>query len=188
MFESQIYSMRKIRDFIDILNGFEIILNIIKMFDTIELQSSLLIRIIKSKSKKGNFPIAEIQNKLNYFREIFDEKQAKRDGMIRPKPSMNLEYDEAKADVANIEKEFEIYLKEQKNQTGITDLKYFGSNKDRFQLEVPMGQTGKVPHYWTTKTQKKTHRRYWTPFIEKKLALLVEAENRLVYKYDTILE
>ena len=39
-----------------------------------------------------------------------------------------------------------------------------------------MAQCSRVPQSWTSKSQKKTHRRYWTPFIEKKLASLIEAE------------
>ena len=39
-----------------------------------------------------------------------------------------------------------------------------------------MAQCSRVPQSWTSKSQKKTHRRYWTAFIEKKLASLIEAE------------
>jgi DNA mismatch repair ATPase MutS len=43
---------------------------------------------------------------------------------------------------------------------------------------VPIGQAAKVPRGWNTKSQKKTHRRYWTAFIESALAELAEAEER----------
>jgi DNA mismatch repair protein MSH6 len=46
-------------------------------------------------------------------------------------------------------------------------------------MEVPVSQCGKVPGAWTSKSQKKTHRRYWTTDIEKKLAQLVKAETAL---------
>ena len=35
-----------------------------------------------------------------------------------------------------IESEFEQYLRDLKRSTGISDLKYFSANKDRFQIEV----------------------------------------------------
>ena len=63
-------------------------------------------------------------------------------------------------------------------KTKINDLKYFGSNKDRFQIEVPISSCNKVPAEWTTKSQKKTHRRYWNSTIEDFLATMIEAEDR----------
>ena len=76
-------------------------------------------------------------------------------------------------------KEMDEYLLEQKRETGISDIKFWGTNKDRFQLEVPMAQCNKVPSDWSSKSQKKTHRRYWTPRIEELLAELTESETRL---------
>ena len=94
-------------------------------------------------------------------------------------PGVDEAYDTAKEQIASIESEFEQYLREQKKITGINDLKYFGSNKDRYQIEVPMNLCGKVPSSWISKSQKKTHRRYWNSWIQNKLAQLVDAEERL---------
>ena len=98
-----------------------------------------------------------------------------------PLPGVNTEYDEAKNLVTDIEKSFDSYLLEQKRETGIRELSYFGSNKDRYQLEVPMSQIQKVPKQWSSKSQKKTHRRFRTPFVEENLARLVEAEERYCF-------
>ena len=69
-------------------------------------------------------------------------------------------------------------LKEMKIKTKISDLKFWGTNKDRFQIEVPIASCNKVPSEWTTKSQKKTHRRYWTPVIEELLGDMIQAEDR----------
>ena len=66
-----------------------------------------------------------------------------------------------------------------KKKTGLNDLKFWGTNKDRYQIEVDITKCSRVPSDWTTKSQKKTHRRYWSPFIEQKLAELLDAENRI---------
>lgn len=42
-----------------------------------------------------------------------------------------------------------------------------------------MSHCNKVPREWTSKSQKKTHRRYWTSEIERLLALLTAAEERV---------
>lgn len=93
--------------------------------------------------------------------------------------SVDQDFDTAKADGARIEKELEQYLREMKAKTGISDIKYWGSNKDRYQLEVELSRTSRVPADWSAKSQKKSHRRYWTPFIEEKLAELMDAEDRV---------
>ena len=97
--------------------------------------------------------------------------------MIKPNPGMNDDYDAAKADIAAIHKEFEEYLVEMKRTTGISDIKFYSTNKDRFQLEVPMSMQNKVPHDWKTRARRRPIG-YWTPTIERLLAQLVEAETR----------
>lgn len=91
---------------------------------------------------------------------------------------MHPDYDRAVQDIEAEEMALQNYLKDMKRHTGISELVYWGSNKDRFQIEVPMSRTGKLPADWSTKSQKKTHRRYWTPFIEQHLEKLTKAEER----------
>jgi DNA mismatch repair protein MSH6 len=154
------------------VTGFDIVLELHQLLHKREYESKLLQNLFSF------FPREEISDLLIYFREIFDEKQAKRDGFIRPLVGVDTEYDETKALVADIEKSFDAYLLEQKRETGIRELSYFGSNKDRFQMEVPMSQVHRVPKLWTSKSQKKTHRRFWSPFVEENLSRLTEAEER----------
>jgi len=62
---------------------------------------------------------------------------------------------------------------------------YILSKSDyRYQLEVPISKTtgsnsNRIPSDWNTKSQKKTHRRYWTPVIESLFEQLQHAENRM---------
>lgn len=177
MYEDQIYNSRKIRDFADVLKGFDIIVQVVELFQNFTIESQLL-KMLVLPSPIGKFPLKEIKKTLTFFRQIFDENQAKKEGFIRPLAGVDPQYDAAVAEVASIERLFEEYLKEQKKKTGIMELCYFGSNKDRFQLEVPMSKVSNVPKDWTSKSQKKTHRRYWTSTIENNLSLLVEAEER----------
>lgn len=179
MYESAVYNMRKIRDFVDILNGFEQLSKIGAFFGNITLSSSLL-RMVLPSSKPGMFPAKETKELLDYFRSIFNEQQAKKDGNIKPLPGVNPDYDQAVQEVSGLVGELERYLVEMKKVSGINDIKYYGNNKDRFQLEIPINLTNKVPSDWTSKSQKKTHRRYWTTSIERMLAKLITAEERVV--------
>jgi DNA mismatch repair protein MSH6 len=192
MFEASIYTSRKIKDFADILTGYEVICSIMNLFQKLPIQSNMLKKALKQTSSASSnlydgFPLAEIKASLDYFRTIFDEKQAKKDGNIKPKEGINPDYDVAMANIEEIKREFDVYLKEMKKTTGINDISYFGNGKDRYQLEVPIGMSSKVPHNWNSKSQKKTHRRYWTKFIEDKLSELQQQEEvALVAQKDTL--
>eukprot|EP01032_Pedospumella_encystans_P012451 gene12451-14405_t len=183
------YNTRKIRDFADVLSGFETLLKVHGLFKNSTIKSPLLQLALHDPSKGGKFPQQELHTLLAHFRTIFDEKQAKKDGNIQPKVGMNQAYDTAKADIASIEADLETYLREMKKAIGVSDLKYWGSNKDRYQIEVPIALTNRVPSDWVSKSQKKTHRRFWTSTIEQHLSNLMEAEDRLaVAQKDTLRE
>lgn len=183
MYEAHGYNVRKIKDFADILCGFESLVKIGHYFHKIHTNSSmpskLLQTITRSKTHNGKFAYDEMEHLLVYYREIFDEKQAKRDGYICPKPGINDAYDISQQRIKSIEEEFENYLKEMKKLINVNDIKYFGNNKDRYQLEIPMNYVNKVPSSWITTSQKKTHRRYKTTWIENKFAELTQEEDRL---------
>lgn len=183
MYESAIYNSRKIKDFADTLAGFDSLVKIGAIFDDIKISSPVLQKILKDPfatgSQRGKFPVGEMSKLLKFYRGIFDEKQAKKEGIIHPKAGVDPDYDQAKLDIANNASYFEEYLREMKRKVGISDLKYFGTNKDRYQIEVPMSSCNRVPNDWVSKSQKKTHRRYWTSAIESKVAELIAAEERL---------
>jgi hypothetical protein len=56
----------------------------------------VLRKIVKSStsSATGKFPSEEMDKLLRYFRTIFDERQAKKDGNIRPRQGVDAEYDQ----------------------------------------------------------------------------------------------
>jgi DNA mismatch repair protein MSH6 len=147
MYEMPIYNSRKIRDFSDVLTGFESVLKIAAIFENSKVTSPVLTKIVKSSAAcpTGKFPGEKMDSLLRYFRTIFDEKQAKKDGNIRPLRGVVQEYDQAKDDIAETERNLESYLREMKIKTKINDLKFWGTNKDRFQIEVPIAASNKVP-------------------------------------------
>jgi DNA mismatch repair protein MSH6 len=57
-------------------------------------------------------------------------------GKIIPRPGINNEYDNAIDRLNENQKKFELYLKQQAKSLNC-HLKYFGSNKNRYQLEIP---------------------------------------------------
>lgn len=175
LYENSVYTSRKIKDFASALSGFESLLKVGKFFENVDLNSELL-----GKALKSSFPVKVMDEHLKSFRLMFDERQAIKDGNIRPNNGVNPEYDIAKSAVLSCQLELEQYLADMKRKLGVGDMKFFGVNKDRYQIEVPISQVSKIPNDWTTKSQKKTHRRYWTKFVESKLSALLLAEERLL--------
>ena len=58
---------------------------------------------------------------------------------------------------------------------------FFGSNKDRFQLQFPEAvcqKIGAMPKEFLLKSQKKGVKRFWTPFIQQRLATLQSLEEK----------
>ena len=87
-FEASTYTTRKIKEFADVLTGFETMLKIIDIFKSgcSNIKSLQLYRITQCATNNesvdgfvGMFPYNELQALLTYYRSIFDEKQAKRD-------------------------------------------------------------------------------------------------------------
>lgn len=71
MFEPALYNNRKIRDFADILNSFERIVEIVSVFEDISQQlSSSLLRSLVLTAPLGSMPIHEMKKLLDYFRSV----------------------------------------------------------------------------------------------------------------------
>ncbi|RYH28578.1 MutS family DNA mismatch repair protein [archaeon] len=179
MYEDHIYRSRQIKDFTDILQGNDIVLQVVEKVLKMHSDSqSNLLKTILPLTDASRFPLKKMKELIHYFHSIFDINQVKKDGYILPLPGINPEYDQAMQEIQEITQKLHDYLQEMKKETGIREISFFHSNKDRYQLEIPMAATGKVPSNWTSKSQKKTHRRYVTPTTDKLLAKLVEIEER----------
>lgn len=91
---------------------------------------------------------------------------------------------QAAAGVLSAAAEFAAYLKEQKKALSCSTLDYWGTGKDRYQIEVPETVAPRVPDDWTVKSRRKGSGktqgvcRYWTGDIEEMLGRLVAAEER----------
>lgn len=61
---------------------------------------------------------------------------------------------------------------------------FFGSLKNRYQLEVPESACGKMPSSYELKSQRKGFKRYWNPEITDKMVELeaVEAKKEAAVK------
>ncbi|KAI9908695.1 hypothetical protein PsorP6_004096 [Peronosclerospora sorghi] len=188
MYESQQYNVRKIKDFLSVLNGFDAAMALtfelgprLSKFTTPILQM-LLKRYtiddgVSPDIKRGHFP--DLTQKLEFFKHSFDQAAAERSGVIVPQSGVDLEYDVACAEIAQVEAELAEYLNEQRIALRCQDILYWGKKKeDRYQLEVPESALSKQPKEYELKSRKKGYKRFHTPTICGLLKRLAAAESQ----------
>ncbi|ETV71121.1 hypothetical protein H257_13519 [Aphanomyces astaci] len=173
MYESSQYNVRKIKNFVATLTGFQASVQIVhSLTQANQWTSDMLTRWIST------FP--DLKDKLAYFDKAFDKNVALKTGTIQPQEGMDPEYDDAVADVSAIETDLDEYLDAQRAALKCKSIVYWGSKKDdRFQLEVPESAVAaKQPPEYELKSKKKGYKRFHTKFIRDCLQRLAVAEER----------
>uniref|UniRef100_A0A5F5Q2B1 DNA mismatch repair protein n=1 Tax=Equus caballus TaxID=9796 RepID=A0A5F5Q2B1_HORSE len=181
MYEETTYSKKKIIDFLSALEGFKVICKIIGIMEEVvdDFKSKILKQVItlQTKNPEGRFPDLTIE--LNRWDTAFDHEKARRTGLITPKAGFDSDYDQALADIRENEQSLLEYLEKQRSRIGCRTIVYWGIGRNRYQLEIPENFiTRNLPEEYELKSTKKGCKRYWTKTIEKKLANLINAEER----------
>ncbi|CAL1689622.1 unnamed protein product [Lasius platythorax] len=170
MFEGPTYSKRIIVEFTTTLAKFEEVLKFIELFDDFK---SNLINHSTRYEPDGNFP--HLKEKLDYFKTAFDHEEAKKQGCIVPKKGVDAEYDLVLAELAKIKKDLDKYLEKQKQHFG-TKITFYGTDKKRYQIEIPESQVKKVGPGYELQSQRKGFKRYYTAEAKELLGRQINAE------------
>ncbi|XP_027995770.1 DNA mismatch repair protein Msh6 isoform X3 [Eptesicus fuscus] len=181
MYEETTYSKKKIIDFLSALEGFKVICKIIGTMEEVidDFKSKILKQVItlQTKNPEGHFPDLTVE--LNRWDTAFDHEKARKTGVITPKVGFDSDYDQALADIKENEQSLLEYLEKQRSRIGCRTIVYWGIGRNRYQLEIPENFiTHNLPEEYELKSTKKGCKRYWTKTIEKKLANLINAEER----------
>ncbi|KAG8000032.1 DNA mismatch repair protein Msh6 [Nibea albiflora] len=197
LYEEVTYSKRKIADFLSALEGFKTMQEIISVLAPVldESRSTLLHQIVTLKSEKdGLFP--DLSAELKRWETAFDHQKARTTGVISPKAGFDPEYDQALAGVKNCERELQEYLDRQKKRLGCKNMSYWGTGRNRYQMEVPDSVSERsIPEEYEVKSTKKGWKRYVTKeserlfselqgFEEKRDAAVKDCMRRLFYNFD----
>lgn len=197
LYEEVIYSKRKIADFLAALEGFKTMQEIINVFSGVsgDFRSLLLCQVITLKGeKKGIFP--NLSEELRRWDTAFDHQKARSTGVITPKSGFDPEFDQALTGIKNCERDLQDYLDRQKKRLGCKNMSYWGTAKNRFQMEVPDSVSERnIPDEYEVKSTKKGWKRYVTKetermfselqgFEEKRDAALKDCMRRLFYNFD----
>jgi DNA mismatch repair protein MSH6 len=119
---------------------------------------------------------------LDFFRTGFDRQEAEKEGKIIPRAGVDPQYDESLKLIQEIEADAESYIQEQRKYFG-SRVTYVGSDKKRFQLEVPEASAKKADHRYEIQGQRKGFKRYYTAegreFIRRMMAAEEQRDNAL---------
>ena len=89
---------------------------------------------------------------------------------------MDADLDAANANLLEIKRDLDTYLKEQIKHFNCS-VKYWGTGKNRFQLEIPAEKVNKAGNSYTLASGTKKVKRYTTQETENLLARQTQAEN-----------
>lgn len=197
LYEEVTYSKRKIADFLSALEGFKTMHEIISVLSPVsgDCRSVLLRQVTSLKSgKDGLFP--DLSAELRRWETAFDHQKARNTGVITPKAGFDPEYDQALAGIRTCEGELTDYLDRQKKRLGCKKMAYWGTGRNRYQMEVPDSVSERsIPQEYEVKSTKKGWKRYITKeterlfselqgFEEKRDAALKDCMRRLFYNFD----
>uniref|UniRef100_H3B5L6 DNA mismatch repair protein n=3 Tax=Latimeria chalumnae TaxID=7897 RepID=H3B5L6_LATCH len=181
LYEETTYSKRKIADFLSALGGFKVMQEVIEIMKSFvnSFKSKLLKKVlcVKEDNVEGLFP--DFSAELKRWDTAFDHQKARSTGVITPKTGFDPEYDQALSDIKETERCFQEYLEKQRKRLGCKNVVYWGTAKNRYQMEIPESVAERhIPEEYELKSTKKGFKRYWTREIEKMLSDLVHAEER----------
>uniref|UniRef100_A0A3P9H107 DNA mismatch repair protein n=1 Tax=Oryzias latipes TaxID=8090 RepID=A0A3P9H107_ORYLA len=197
LYEEVTYSKRKIADFLSALEGFKTMQEIISNFAQVSAKfgSKLLRQLVSLKTEEGGlFP--DLSAELKRWDTAFDHQKARSTGVITPKAGFDPEYDQALAGIRSCERELNDYLERQKKRLGCKGMAFWGTGKNRFQMEVPDSVLERnIPEEYEVKSTKKGCKRYVTKeterlfsqlqgLEEKRDAALKDCMRRLFYNFD----
>ncbi|EDW70562.1 probable DNA mismatch repair protein Msh6 [Drosophila virilis] len=174
LFEEKLYNKQKLRSFMSILKGFETLMKLPVMFQTCE--TKLMQRLTQLPPNGGSYP--DLSKQLKFFENAFDHEAADKTGVIAPQPGVDADYDEVQQRIADVQERLKIYLTEQERHFGCRVV-YFGSDKKRYQLEVPESHAHKANKSYALEGQvkgKKAARRYTTAETKALLKDMQQAE------------
>lgn len=198
LYEEVTYSKKKIADFLSALEGFKTMQEIVTILGPVagDFQSRLLRQVVnlKDDGQEGLFP--DLSAELKRWDTAFDHQKARATGVITPKAGFDPEFDQALSGIKACERDLQDYLDRQKKRLGCRNLTYWGTGRNRFQMEVPDSVSERnIPEEYKVKSTKKGWKRYWTREIErlfselqsleeKRDAALKDCMRRLFYNFD----
>ncbi|XP_075984806.1 DNA mismatch repair protein Msh6 isoform X2 [Anticarsia gemmatalis] len=171
-YEEKTYSKRKVLDFISVLNGFTAALKLVELFSDVD---AVLLKRVMQFGPSGKYP--DYRDTLKFFKEAFNQTEAEKEGRILPGEGVDQEYDNTLQLIKEIDEELKEYLKEQEKYFKCR-LNYVGTDKKRYQIEVPQSAATKAGSDYNLEGARKGYKRFSTAETKDFLARMIAAEEQ----------
>ena len=176
LYETEKHTKRKVGDFSKLLNGLRAAADIPDLFTNSEIESPMLMKIVRTTDENGCFP-ADMKERLDWFFDNFDLKKAAR-GQFEPSQGMDDDYDAACTEIEDIQRELQNYKDEmcssvlQPRNTARSSWKYINlkeDSKDKYLIELPVSVQVPDDFYVKAKRGKGANQvnKYRTPVVEQ---------------------
>lgn len=174
LYEVATYGKNKISDFAGLLKAFDSIMALPAMFA--DCKSSMLKMMTQTNENGGMFE--DMSTEIEKFKNAFDIDEAKKTGFAVPEKHADPEYDGILDEIDELEVELTDYLSTQEKKIGCK-LSYFGTDRKRYQIEVPEAKAAKVPADYKFESAKgKSAKRYTTDETKEFLKRMQQLEER----------
>lgn len=176
LYETQTYGKNRISDFAGLLNAFDSIMDLPKMFS--DCKSQMLKNLTQLKDNGGSFE--DMSDNIAKFKKAFDISEALKTGYAIPERNADSDYDTVLDEIDELEVELREYLKDQEKFFGCK-LKYFGTDRKRYQIEVPESKAKKANNDYnleSSRNGKDAVRRYSTDETKEFLKQMQALEER----------
>ncbi|KAK7544389.1 muts domain V-domain-containing protein [Phyllosticta citribraziliensis] len=157
----------KTQDFVKVLEGLE----------QIEYTMSLLSQFGEGEGIIGQLlsQMPDLSSPLKYWRDAFDRKKAKVEGILVPEPGVEEDFDQSQESIEQVLAALDSLLKEVRRDLGSTAICYRDNGKEIYQLEVPI-KIKNVPKSWDQMSATAKVKRYYSPELRKLVRRLQEAQ------------
>ncbi|KAF2218940.1 DNA mismatch repair protein Msh6 [Elsinoe ampelina] len=152
-------------------------LKVIEGFEQIEYTMSLLTKYGDDEGIIGQLitSMPDLSGALKHWKDAFDRKQAKDDGLLVPEPGVEADFDQSGDNIEDITKQLKALLKHWQKELGSSSVKFTDNGKEIYQLEVPI-KIKNVPKDWRQMSATKAVKRYYFPKLEKLVQALKEGQ------------
>ena len=145
LYEAATHTKRKVGDFSKLLDGLSAVSRIPEIFESVDIRSPLLGRIVRTQAEGGLFP-SNLQEELDWFNKNFDCRKAA-EGNFEPARGVNEDYDAACDEIDRIKSQLEDYKREMCQEflsprnLAKAQWKYVNTkvdSKDKYLIELPI--------------------------------------------------
>jgi DNA mismatch repair protein MSH6 len=159
----------KAQDFVRVLEGFEQIEYTISLLGDFAGQEGLIGQLI--------FSMPDLNSRLKQWKDAFDRKLAKQDGILVPEAGVEEDYDDSQENIDQCLRDLDDHLKWARRELGSNLISYKDNGKEIYQLEVPAKvESKRIPKGWNQMSATKSVKRYYNPELRKLVRALQEAQ------------